>query len=180
MDFILDFLGQYAGEVIAACALGLTIYHAMIARRHNILSVRPHLTQFTHREKRPGRGVLAFRLMNNGVGPAFIKSFQLLLDGKPVSDVDQALVTVLPGRQYSHTVTMLGNDYAMPAGEVCDLLVLVLPLASGETLEPIEEQLNRFDLVVEYVCAYEKPRTLDTREEGSNKAPKPMQQSRAA
>lgn len=159
----INFLGQNAAEIIAACALSLTIYQAIIARHHNILSVRPHLTTFTHRDKKPGRGFLAFRLLNNGIGPAFIKSFQILLDGRPVDDADQALATVLQGRQYNHTITTLGSDYAMTAGEEKDILVLDLPLAQGETLEQVEAMIDRFDLVIEYVSAYNKPGKLDTR-----------------
>lgn len=172
-----DFDGKHVGELIAVCALGLTVYQAYLARSHNKLSVRPHLTQFTHRDKRPSQGVLVYRILNNGVGPAFIKSFEIFLDGQLVTDPDQALATVLPARQYNHSVTRLGNDYAMAAGEAKDILILALPLGEGDTLKQIEEKLNRFDLVIEYESAYKEPGRLDTRTEkqSANKALKPTQ-----
>lgn len=163
MQSIYNFIGQYAAEIIAGCALGLTVYQAYLSRRHSRLSVRPHLTQFIHRDKKPGQAMLMYRLLNNGVGPAFIKSFQILLDGQLVVDPDRALASVLSGRRYNHSITQLGDDYAMIAGEARDILILVLPLAEGEALEQVEAELNRFDLVVEYESAYEESRTLDTR-----------------
>lgn len=168
VGFIWDFLGRYAAEVIAACALFFTAYEAITARRHNVRSVTPHLTTFTHRNKSPGQGILAVRLMNNGVGPAFIRSFKVLLDGKQVTDLDAALEEVLKGRSYDHTITTLGNDYAMSAGEVRDLLVVRLPLREGEGLEDVEKQLTRFDLVIDYASIYRKMKPIDTRK---NRAP---------
>ena len=88
---VIEFLGKHTAEVIALCALGLTMYQAKVARRHNVLSVQPYITEFTHRKTFPGRGLLAFRLMNHGIGPAFITGFNILLDGNPVKDVRAAL-----------------------------------------------------------------------------------------
>lgn len=182
IQVLTDLLEKHAGSLIALCALGLTVYQASIARRHNRLSVRPHLARFTYRDITPGRGVLAVRLLNKGIGPAFIKSFQILLDGVPITDPDEALSTVLAGRKYNLHVTTLGDDYAMSAGEEKDLLILVLPLKGGETLEQVEEQIDRFDLVVKYNSAYKELGTLDTRidRQSANKALKPTQQRRAA
>lgn len=161
-----DFLGKHTAEIIALCALGLTIYQAIVARRHNILSVQPYITEFNHRETSPGRGVLTFRLMNHGVGPAFITGFKILLDGKPVKDVDEALAEVLKDKKYNHSITRLGEGYAMPAGETKDVLILEMPLGPYESLDDTEERLNRFDVVVDYQSAYKKRATLDTRKLG--------------
>lgn len=182
IEAISQFIGEHVTEIIAGCALGLTIYQAYLSRRHNRLSVRPHLTVFTHRDKRPGQAVLVYRLLNNGVGPAFIKSFQIFLDGQLVADLDKALAAVLLGRQYNHSITRLGDDYAMVAGEAKDILALVLPLADGESLEEVEAELNRFDLAVEYESAYKESRTLDTRtsEQGANNPLNPTPESDAA
>ncbi len=163
-----DFLGQHAAEIIALCALGLTIYQAIVGRRHNVLSVQPYITEFNHREISPGRGLLAFRLMNHGIGPAFITGFQILLDGKPVKDVDDALAEVLKDKKYNHSITRLGEGYAMPAGETKDVLILEMPLGPDESLDEIEDRLDRFDVVVDYRSAYKKSATLDTRKLGES------------
>ena len=164
----IDFLGEHAAEIIALCALGLTIYQAIVARRHNVLSVQPYITEFNHRETSPGRGLLAFRLMNHGVGPAFITGFKILLDGKPVKDVDEALAEVLEDKKYNHSITRLGEGYAMPAGEAKDVLILEMRLGPDDSLDEIEKRLDRFDVVVDYQSAYKKRATLDTRNIGES------------
>ena len=163
VDIIVWFIDEHLAEVIAGCALTLTFYQAYLFRQHNRLSVRPHLASFSRRDKRPGKGTLAYSLLNNGVGPAFIKSFQILLDGRLVNDPDKALAEVLPGLRYDHSITRLGDEYVMVAGEARDILILALPVSDGETLEKINSNLERFDLVVEYESAYKESRTLDTR-----------------
>lgn len=168
MTQFVNFLGRHATEVIALCALGLTIFQAIVARRHNALSVQPYITEFNHRETSPGRGLLAFRLMNHGIGPAFITGFKILLDGKPVKDADEALAGVLKDKKYNHSITRLGEGYAMPAGETKDVLVLEVPLGPDESLDEIEERLDRFDVVVDYRSAYKKTATLDTRKLGGS------------
>lgn len=162
-ESVWTFLGRYPTEVIAACALGLTLYQAVISRWHNMLSVRPHLTAFTNRHRAANGGILAYRLMNNGLGPAFIRSFQVFLDGKPVADPEGALRDALGELSYNHTITTLGDDYAMPAGEVRDLLVVTFPLREGETLQTVAQKLDRLDLIVQYASAYRKKGVLDTR-----------------
>src|SRR5712672_755633 len=79
-----DFVGQNVAAIIALCALGLTVYQAGIARRHNRLSVRPSLTSFTHRAV--GHDArFAVTLENNGLGPAVIDSFEVTLGGQPLN-----------------------------------------------------------------------------------------------
>ncbi|OOE63666.1 hypothetical protein BZG19_16010 [Salinivibrio kushneri] len=103
--------------------------------------------------------------MNNGVGPAFINSFEILLDGKRVQNLDGALQKALGQRQSNSTVATLGDDYAMPAGEKREILILAISLSDGEDLSGIEETLKRFDLIVEYQSVYGERAKLDTRTE---------------
>ena len=44
----IKFLGEHSAEIIAICALGLTFYQAYLSRKHNRLSLKPHLTRFIH------------------------------------------------------------------------------------------------------------------------------------
>lgn len=94
IDISFQFLGKCVTEIVAICALGLTLYQAYLFRQHNRLTVRPHLVSFSCRNKRPGQRVLVYSLLNNGVGPAFIKSFRILLDGQLVTDLDKILAEV--------------------------------------------------------------------------------------
>lgn len=160
---MLEFLRSNAGVVIAVSALALTIIQAQITRRHHRLTVRPHLTSFTFTNKSPGKGVLVYKLLNKGIGPAFIKRFAIYLDNKAIASVEIALTELLSGHKFDHKVTTLSTDYAMSPGEEKDLLAIVIQLKENVQLEQIEKQLNRLDLVVEYQSAYKEPFRLDTR-----------------
>ncbi len=66
---------------IAACVLGVTIWQGLQNRKHNRLSVLPLLGML-----RISGGInYEMKLINRGVGPAIIKNFELLFDGKIVS-----------------------------------------------------------------------------------------------
>lgn len=68
-----------AALFVALLAMFATFWQAHIARSYSRISVRPHLDWGVNRF--PGKPV-AFFLVNNGLGPAIIKSFTLTLDGK--------------------------------------------------------------------------------------------------
>lgn len=157
-------IGTITTAVIGICALGLTIYQAALARKHNRLSVRPHLTRFTNLGTQPGKGVLSVDLINKGIGPAFISAFEVYLDDKPITDVKEAVNKMLSARQYHQQITLLTDDYALSAGESKSLLKLVVALQDGDSLDEIEKELSRLDLRVDYESAYKESYQLDTRE----------------
>jgi hypothetical protein len=76
---ILDWVGGNAGTLIALAALFVAMHQGYINRVHARKSVRPHLsfelqTQNTYPQ-------IQIFLKNDGIGPAFIKSFSVRLDG---------------------------------------------------------------------------------------------------
>ena len=87
---IWKFFGENAGEVIALSALGFAIWQGYIARRHNKLSVRPHLT-FTSMllDKEPH---LTVNIKNNGLGTAIITDYKVILDGVTQDDNGKSYV----------------------------------------------------------------------------------------
>ncbi|MCF9094347.1 hypothetical protein, partial [Vibrio parahaemolyticus] len=72
----MEILSQYASEIIALCALFLTVYQASSQRRQNRISLKPHLDLFTERHFNNGVGRIEIYLINNGLGPAFIETFE--------------------------------------------------------------------------------------------------------
>lgn len=69
----------FASAVVAGCALFVTVWQTFVTRRHNRLSVRPHLdfglkTAFGY--------PIVLNITNKGLGPALITSVSLLHDGK--------------------------------------------------------------------------------------------------
>ena len=82
---------------LSICALILTISQAKAIRRHNRLTVRPHLATYTETkadQDRKGVVVVMVKLSNNGLGPAFIKTFNPLLDEVyiPADEPDECLL----------------------------------------------------------------------------------------
>ncbi|HVL20555.1 MAG TPA: hypothetical protein VM422_06165, partial [Amaricoccus sp.] len=67
--------------VISACAISLTIYQAYNTRRHTRLSVQPRLDWTI--DVTPDGGI-NYSLLNNGFGPAILRSLNLRLDGEVV------------------------------------------------------------------------------------------------
>jgi hypothetical protein len=92
-----------AGLVVSICALGYTAYQAYLSREHNKLSVKPSLTTWSDTTYDHITGCYTYEstLMNAGLGPAYIKSYEVLIDGVPVkattfSDLHQAIVKGFP------------------------------------------------------------------------------------
>ena len=71
-----NFITNHLSEIIACSALFVAVQQAYLTRRHNRLSVKPHLTIDTKVEQTS----FAVNLVNNGLGPAIIKDFKIELN----------------------------------------------------------------------------------------------------
>lgn len=157
-----DWIGNHAAEIIALCALGFTGYQVIVQRKHNVLSVKPHITTFTNRNRNQDAAHLQVVIMNNGLGPAFINKFQVYLSGQP-SEANAAVTTLLKGLKVNTSITTLGDDYAMPPGETRNLLSVVFPCNSEEEMEAVAEKLNALDLELHYSSSYGERFVYDSR-----------------
>lgn len=68
-------------QVIAACALALTIWQASLTRKHNRLTVKPVLDWWLDSSETH----LHFWIDNKGLGTAKIDDFIMHIDGKPLT-----------------------------------------------------------------------------------------------
>lgn len=83
---VLAFLREW-GAVVALIALGAALQQGEENRRQNRLLVRPRLAISEHEdlvEGNPGLWSIKFALMNNGIGPAVIDSFALLVANEEI------------------------------------------------------------------------------------------------
>ena len=78
-SYFWNWLSANASNVIALSALAATFWQAYISRKHNKLSVKPYLTTWTTTSS---DGYVIVKIINNGVGPAHIKSFSIFVDGQ--------------------------------------------------------------------------------------------------
>ena len=171
MNQIFGFIGNNSAEITALCALLFTAWNVFVQRKHNILSVRPHLARFVYSDHDGEIGTAKFELINNGLGPAFIKKFEVYLDGK-LCDYDVALNYVVKDLPCKWQRTRLGDDYAMRSGGVKDIFVIIFPCASDDELTAVKEKFNRLDISIDYECAYGKERNFNTFEKPKLKGSK--------
>jgi hypothetical protein len=74
----------WATTVIALSAVVVSIWTGYETRRHNRLSVKPSLGFLTQQdEAKPQYGLL---MTNEGLGPAFVKSWEITYQNKPMGD----------------------------------------------------------------------------------------------
>jgi len=162
--------------VIALCALGLSIWQGVLARKHNRLSFRPHLTTWTHSDAE--KGVYVFEIINNGIGPAIIEEFSIKVDGKLISgegaeSIEKALKITIPNLPYKAQQSYLGTGYVMAAKERCTVFAVQF---SGQPLpskDLVEYAFNRGDLEISYKSFYGERFPFSTQEEKSKKLSQP-------
>jgi len=135
-----------ASLIVAVCALFLTVSELRSSRIHNRLSVQPHL-QISH-TMRPDVG--AIRLENAGVGPGHLRTFELFLDGKPVTSWNDFVNQIgLQGKgQFQFSVfksqTWIQNGTAQVLFEV----------NTAEQATILNKNINRVNVSVCYCSVY--------------------------
>lgn len=115
-------------------------------------------------------------LQNNGIGPALIKSYEFLLDGKMKSDgssykVDEITAELLEDVKCRSKQTHLEVDYSMPTNASVAVLDIELDPAEPVSLDEIQKRFNRSDLIVKYESFYREPFVLDTRDNPPSNPP---------
>lgn len=149
-----EFTIALASVVIALSALGVAIWQGYLMRKHNRLSLRPHLTfRQTLSEVNPQ---FALELPNNGIGPAIIKDFQVLLDGEREDQFEaqgwMALLDLigLKGRAIGASC---GHDEFLAAGQSLQLIKYEsLPAPIG--IQELRKALRRIEVHIEYHSVY--------------------------
>lgn len=162
-----------ASIFIAICALFLTLYGLWATRRHNRLSVTPHLCSVTNKLMTDAGLVFSFDISNNGIGPARIKKFVLFRNGqefpKPENDitdyVDSLIREHLANRikfQIKFTFNF-GNDVSLKVGDTKCLTEIFFPDVKGEGQSAALKTLEGLDVLIEYESYYGQKFIFDTR-----------------
>jgi hypothetical protein len=140
--------------VVALGALAVSISAGIQNRRHNRLSVRPRLRidYFTYL-----KAAVRVALVNNGTGPAIIRSVSITVDGTAVNADDVPVIVAaakrldIPGPYDSYT---LSPGDTLRATESVDLLTLGgFPEDVGQRKE-LRRKLHRIDFRVTYESIY--------------------------
>jgi hypothetical protein len=101
--------------IVAACALlmsaitaGAMVYQTRVLQDQFSATVWPYLSVEDDYDK----GSVALRLINQGVGPALIRSAQVSVDGKPVAGWDKSFFTALFGQSITRSYRRVGLQVA--------------------------------------------------------------------
>ncbi|EKO3514171.1 hypothetical protein SKP08_002709 [Vibrio fluvialis] len=70
-------IADIASSIIALCALIFAIWQGLKQRKHDRLSVKPHIDIFEERHHLNNNVSFFLELQNNGLGPAIIKSHKV-------------------------------------------------------------------------------------------------------
>ena len=145
-----------SSAIIALCAVVLTIWQANVQRRHNRLSVKPYLTTWSHREDKG----LQIDVLNNGIGPALIKTFKVYVDSHEINGQDLEVVrkaVKVLFANYNHEVpynSFLSEGYMMSAKEVRCLVSINFLGPNYPAVEEIAHAGKRVKVHIEYESIY--------------------------
>lgn len=149
-----------AASFIALLALSVSLWQGVITRKHNKVTVTPHLRFDIHIENDFAQRI---SVRNAGVGPAVIKNYTVHAGGSAFSFEDRkcterALEKIglhsLPYRAYVPDP----GEY-MAVSEEYTLLELPLAEPSPELVAAVQERLSGLIFEFEYESVYEVPQT---------------------
>jgi hypothetical protein len=171
----MDFTGL--AFLTSILAFGLSIVTYFGSKQHNRLSVRPIINMIHekaaeyNKEQQSMVGTLNIVLINNGIGPAIVESFDLFVDGEPIVARDdqkweyaqQKLFALAgnndPPKHFGYGVFNLSKGYCIPARE---RLVLFTVKFTMNMSQMIQESLDRSRAVLVYRSLYKDTYTYDT------------------
>lgn len=162
--FNLGIVSNYTAEIIAFCALFFTIWQAFTQRKHNKISVKPHLSQINNRDKHNNDARLQVMVANNGLGPAFINKFQIYFNGVECGEAEKAVKNAIGNITDNYSFSTLGDDSAMAQNETKSILSVALQAQSWKDIEELEKKLSQLEMVIQYSSAYGEKFTLDSRD----------------
>lgn len=143
-----------ATEVIAITAVLFTAYQAYLSRKHNKLSVKPHITiSWANFSDAP----ISFTMCNDGLGPAIIKNFSVEVDGKVIQgdgpDVYKKAIISLGLQNVKYMSYNLTKGEAYSVGKSLVLLKFDEP---PERYEELSKDLSKLKFKITYTSIYEE------------------------
>lgn len=162
-----------ASDVTSVCAILLSLYALVSTRRHNRLSVTPHLADYTNKLTTNEGLTLTYDISNNGIGPARIKSFVLFRDGKAFpkkgeGDYVESFVREHLGKKLNYEIAHnfnFGEDDSLKAGDTRRMVQIFFPRAKPEDREKILALFDGIGIRIEYESFYGQKFVFDRRKE---------------
>lgn len=168
LDIAWQFVGDNWAAIIAVCALGVSFYQASATRRHNRLSVRPHLVVSADKSNDNGRAMFVARLKNNGLGPAVVRKYEIFLDGSlfPIGDsgVVASTVASVLGRPTPHVAYhRIGVGDSIAKDQELILLSVGFSCTSQQDYQLAMKAFERITSHIQYESMYGQSFSCDSR-----------------
>lgn len=135
----------FAAVLISVCAVAVGGYEAYLQRKHDRAQVWPHL-ELTLTSATTGAEL---QVINAGIGPAVVRSVNVLVDGRPTSgwqDVFNSMLNHQPARYRTSTI----RERVLRAGEQ----VTLVALPRAELPPDLPARLGRIGIEVCYASVY--------------------------
>jgi hypothetical protein len=125
----------------------------------------PNLATWNHSDK--GNNRYQIDLLNNGIGPALIKSFLIQADGQSISGegsepIEKALKILFPQYSYESYQSYIAIGYMMSEKERRPLVVIQFNGGQLPKPEEVDHAIKRARLIIEYESIYGDNYCLDT------------------
>jgi len=146
-----------ATVIIAVAALWVAVWQGCETRRHNRLSVKPHLTFLYKKAK--GSDFIGLFLFNKGVGPAIVDSFEIYVDNESIAEEGYggwktAIARVGLNEDWIYYYAIRPNN-AIEQGEEQVLLGISRSNQTPELLEKFHKAYSRIRINIKYKSIYE-------------------------
>ncbi|MCU7844701.1 MAG: hypothetical protein KZQ93_12755 [Candidatus Thiodiazotropha sp. (ex Monitilora ramsayi)] len=165
-----DVLTGISSVVIALCAFLFTLWSGWRVHTHNKLSVKPHLTTWITTDA--NKHYYSIDLLNNGLGPALIDRFEVIVDGQllfgnATEPVENAIKTLFPENHYEYrsSVGLVGSGYSMPVNEKRLIASVHFSNVNPPLNEHVINQIKRCSIKITYKSFYGKKYTYSSNDE---------------
>ena len=153
-----------ASAFVALCALGVAVWTGWLQRRHNMLSVRPHIDIIVTTSQ---EWHLIVQLRNTGLGPAQLVDIQATFDGRTVrldsSGTFSALIAHVVRDANVDTQYLVKDSHTgLPAGDSLQLLGIKFLDKEPTDLTELVDQLGDIQYRIEFQCMYGNKYRLET------------------
>ena len=165
MSLLIKFIELHWQAIIAICALAFSIWQGMQTRKHNKLSVKPHLITCSNNNDR--KGFYKLVLINNGLGPALINKFLVKLDGKLISEqgretIENMFKIIFPNLDPEHTLAFFFTKDSSISAKDKQIILYIKFLPPFPSRKFVDQALTRFNLEITYSSFYGEQFHLQT------------------
>lgn len=156
-QFFKETIERDSAAWVALIVMIATIWQACIARKHNKLSVTPKLTIWKHEDLQ--NHTFKFDLINNGVGPAIIKSIRFLVDDKKITGQElepykKIAALIFPNNPINISGSYFSSGFMLPAEKTLNLVTFQFASNPQLTKQQFDAALERVDVIIRYQSIY--------------------------